>query len=289
MSALHLFHSGAGEPGEVYGGYRLLELVSQGRISRLYRGENVQSGEVVAVKVLTDYGCKVARKLQHKLKKDWEGERARKLKHPNIVRTITCGRHRGRYYIVMEFLSGGNLLSLLRSHSPAIEGRKVEIMRQAAAGLEYVHRCGVIHRDVCPRNIMLAADGTAKLIDFGVAANRGDRIRDVGQRTGTPAYMAPELVRTNHFDELTDIYAFGVSLYEVATGQRPIKFTDDNPQAIAAAILNATITPPRQLRPSISQPLERVIVRAMDRRRHVRYPSMTRLLEDLATVSDDDL
>jgi len=267
MSALHLFHSGAGEPGEVYGGYRLLELVSQGRISRLYRGENVQSGEVVAVKVLTDYGCKVARKLQHKLKKDWEGERARKL----------------------EFLSGGNLLSLLRSHSPAIEGRKVEIMRQAAAGLEYVHRCGVIHRDVCPRNIMLAADGTAKLIDFGVAANRGDRIRDVGQRTGTPAYMAPELVRTNHFDELTDIYAFGVSLYEVATGQRPIKFTDDNPQAIAAAILNATITPPRQLRPSISQPLERVIVRAMDRRRHVRYPSMTRLLEDLATVSDDDL
>ena len=289
MSALHLFRSGAGEQEEVFGGYRLLELVSRGRLSSLYRGEDVETGEVVAVKVLTDYGCQVARKLQHKLKKDWEGERARKLQHPNVVRTLTCGRHRGRYYIVMEYLSGGNLLSLLRSRSPLLEGRKIEIMRQAAAGLEYVHRCGVIHRDVCPRNIMLAADGTAKLIDFGVAANRGDRIRDVGQRTGTPAYMAPELVRTNQFDELTDIYAFGVSLYEVATGERPIKFTDDSPQAIAAAILNAAIRRPREVRPSISERLERIILRAMDQRRHARYPSMTRLLEDLATVSDGDL
>lgn len=289
MSALQLFRSGAGEPGEVYGGYSLLELVSQGRLSNLYRGESVETGEVVAVKVLTDYGCRVARKLQRKLKKDWEGERALKLRHANVVHTITCGRHRARYYIVMEFLGGGNLLSLLRSHSPMVEGRRIEIMRQAAAGLEHVHRCGVIHRDVCPRNIMLADDGTAKLIDFGVAANRGDRIRDVGQRTGTPAYMAPELVRENRFDDLTDLYAFGVSLYEVATGGRPIRFTDEDPQAIGTAILNATIRPPRALRPSMSSRLERIILRAMDRRRHVRYPSMTRLLEDLGTVSEADL
>jgi len=287
---LHQFFESRGAPveGDLYGDYVLIEKVAQGRLSTLYRGEDTKSGETVAVKMLSDYGCKVADKLSRKLKKDWEGERARKFEHRNVVRTMACGKHRGRYYIVMEFLSGGTLASLLQVKSPAIEGKKIEVMRQAARGLEYIHSRGTIHRDVCPRNVMLSAYGVAKLIDFGVAASKGDRIRNTGKRTGRPAYMAPELIRHNRFNARTDIYAFGVSLYEVATGRRPFRVSDDPFEALAT-VLNTEISPPSKIRPSISARLERVVMRALEPRPHARYPSVTRLLEDLADVTEDDL
>jgi serine/threonine protein kinase len=266
----------------------LLDRVAQGRLSTLYRAKLVRTGETVALKLLSEYGCRVANKLSRKLKKDWEGARALKLSHPNVVRTIACGRERGRYYIVMEFLSGGNLSGLLRSDSPAVQGKKIEIMRQAARALEYVHEQGTIHRDVCPRNVMLDADGDAKLIDFGVAATKGDRVRNVGTPAGRPGYMAPERVRHNRFNERTDIYAFGVSLYEVATGQRPFRVSEETYRALAS-MLNIGFPPPRKVRPSISPRLEAIILRAMATRPDARYPSMTVLLEHLADVTDDDL
>jgi serine/threonine protein kinase len=282
---------GAGEgpdQAQVYGGYRLTEKIAQARLSTLYRGLHTKSGEMVAVKVLSDYAGRVADKLTLKLKKEWEGARALKLEHRNVVRTVACGKERGRYYIVMEFLAGGNLATLLQAGSPVVQGKKMEIMRQAARGLEYVHSRGIIHRDVCPRNVMLSAYGVAKLIDFGVAANKADRIRDTGERTGRPAYMAPELIRTNHFNEQTDIYAYGVSLYEVATGQRPFPSRDDAREAIAA-VLNTEVAPPRHVRPSMNPRLNAVILKAMAQRVADRYPSVTALLEDLTGLSDADL
>ena len=276
--------SGAG----LYGNYRLLDRIAIGRLSTLYRGEHVRTGEVVALKVLSEYGCRVADKLTRKLHKDWEGERGLKLQHPNVVRTIACGKEHEVYYLVMEYLAGGNLASLLQARAPTIEGRRIEVMRQAARGLEYVHSRGVIHRDICLRNVMLAGDGTAKLIDFGVAADRGDRIRDTGFRTGRPAYMAPELIRTNRFDERTDLYAFGIALYEVACGQKPYRTTDD-PYQMLATVLNTEVPPPSRLRPSLSKRLERVILRAIEPRREARFASVTELLDALEHVTEDDL
>ncbi|HPD16422.1 MAG TPA: serine/threonine-protein kinase [Planctomycetota bacterium] len=272
----------------VYGEHRATERIAVGRISTLYRGEHVRTREPVAIKVLSEYGDRVADKLTQKLKKPWEGERALALQHPNVVRTIACGREHGHYYIVMEYLAGGNAASLLQIKSPLVEGRKIEIMRQAARGLEYVHSRGIIHRDICLRNIMLAADGTAKLIDFGVAAHKNDRIRDTGRRTGRPAYMAPELIRHNHFDERTDIYAFGVALYELACGQKPYR-TSDDPQEALTIVLNTPIPGPSTVRPSVSRPLEKIILQAIDPRPQARYQSVSYLLDDLSRVTDADL
>jgi len=284
LFGLHVEHS---DP-TVYGNYRLIERIAAGRMSTLYRGRHVRTREPVAIKVLGDYGNRVADKLTHKLKKPWEGERAMALKHPNVVRTLACGKEHGNYYIVMEFLAGGNATALLHANSPLIEGRKIEVMRQAARGLEYVHSRGIIHRDICLRNIMLASDGTAKLIDFGVAAHRDDRIRDTGRRTGRPAYMAPELIRFNRFDERTDIYAFGVTLYEVACGKKPYRTSDDPFEALAV-VLNTEIPPPRALCPSLSPRMERIILRALEPRPERRYQSVSYLLDDLSRVTDDDL
>ena len=270
---------------ETCAGYRLLEKVARGRLSTLYRGENRKSGEPVAVKILSSYGGKVADKLTRKLKKEWEGQRALRLQHPHIVHTIACGKERGRYYIAMEFLEGGTLTQAILANSPAIAGRRIELMLQAASGLEYVHKCGIIHRDICTRNVMLARDGAAKLIDFGVAANKDDRIRNTGQRTGRPSHMAPELIRTNRFDERTDIFAFGVSLYEVVTGQRPFHSRDDSFETLAA-VLNADIRPPSQINPAVGKRLEAIILRAIERRRARRYPTVTALLADLQGVTE---
>jgi serine/threonine-protein kinase len=290
VSLLHqLFGSrGDGDETEAFGDYRLTEKIADGRLSTLYRGAQVKTGQAVAVKVLSEYGCRVADKLTRKLRKEWEGERALRLKHPHVVHTITCGKQHGTYYIAMEFLAGGTLASLVQARAPQVEGRKIEIMRQAARGLEYVHSQGVIHRDISPRNVMLDARGTAKLIDFGVAANKDDRIRNTGQRTGRPAYMAPELIRTNRFSERTDVYAFGVSLYEVVTRQRPFRTSDDPFEALATA-LNTEIPRPSTLCPSVSQRLEAVIMRAIDPNPQRRYPTMTRLADELDRVTENDV
>ncbi len=290
MARLHQFFGSHAEYTDtsIYGEYRAVERLAGGRLSTLYRGEHVQTRETVAVKVLSEYGCRVADKLTQRLAKPWEGERASKLEHPNIVRTLACGKARGSYYIVMEYLAGGNLASLLQMHSPAVEGRKIEIMRQAARGLEYVHSRGVIHRDISPRNVMLAADGTAKLIDFGVSISKSDVVLKRGLRTGRPGFMAPELIRDYKYNDGTDIYAFGVSLYYVATGQPP-RHTSEDPFEALAIVLNAPLPPPSSLRPSISPRLEKIILRAMELHPHARYQTMTRLLEDLAGVSDADL
>jgi serine/threonine-protein kinase len=278
---------GGGEGFESYGGCRPLDTIATGRLSTVYRGAHTGTGEIVAIKVLSEYGCRVASKLS-RLKKDWEGERALKLQHPNVVRTIACGDVHGRHYIVMELLAGGNLSSLLQAKLSAIEGRRIELMRQAARGLEYVHSRGVIHRDISPRNIMFSGDGAAKLIDFGVAINRTDHVLKRGMRTGRPGFMAPELIRDYCYNQATDIYAYGVSLYCVATGQRPFRTSDDPFEALAVA-LNTPVPPPSSVRPTISKRLEAIILRAMDPHPQKRYLSVTRLLDDLAGVTDADL
>ncbi len=270
---------------EIFAKYRLHDVVARGRLSVLYRGEVAKSGEIVAVKVLTGYACQVADKLTRKLKKQWEGERALELQHPNVVRTLDCGKSQGRYYIVMEYLEGGNLSQLIHRCDPNIEGRRVEVMRQTVRGLGYVRRCGTIHRDVCTRNVMLDGDGVAKLIDFGVAANKGDRIRDTGKRTGRPSHMAPELIRTNRFDERTDIFALGVALYEACTSQRPFPSREEVFETLSS-VLNAEAMPPRKVNPQISERLERVILRTLAPDRSLRYASCDDLLADLERVDD---
>jgi serine/threonine protein kinase len=273
---------------DIYGDYKIVEQVARGRLSTLYRGTHVQTGEVAAIKVLSDYACRVAEKLTRKLKKEWEGERQLRLEHRHVVRTIACGKEHERYYIVMEYLPGGNVAELLRSSAKSLAGRRVEVMRQAGRGLGYVHGEGVIHRDICPRNVMISAYGAAKLIDFGVAAERGDRIRNTGQRTGRPVYMAPELIRTNRFNDQTDIYAFGVSLYEVTTGQRPFRLVDDPYKAMTSK-LNMEPFSLRKVRPSISERLERVILRAMAPKPKHRFRTMAEVLDALEGIDDGDL
>ena len=259
--------------GEV-AGCKLIERVAGGPMSVVYRAADAD-GRTVCAKVLTPHGNRIAEKLSVKLKKPWEGERARPLDHTNVVHTYACGKEKGRYYILMEYLSGGSFAEHLRVRSPEIMARRIDIVIAAANGLAYVHEKGIIHRDVCPKNLMFDSEGTVKLIDFGVAIDKHDRLKQTEIRTGRPSYLAPELIRHNRFDTQTDIYAFGVMLYETFAGRRP--FLADSRDELMNLHLRAAPVAPSKIDASISAEVDQVVLKALEKMPQQRYADMKQL------------
>jgi len=265
------------EPKEL-GGCRLIEKLAVGPMSTVYLAES-PGGEHVVVMVLSRHGNRIADKLSVKLKKPWEGERARPLNHPNVVKTFSYGKERGTYFIVMEYLPGGSLAEHLRVRTPSVMGRRLEILLEAAKALAYVHEKGIIHRDMCPKNLMFDSQGAVKLIDFGVAIHKSDRLKQTEVRTGRPSYLAPELIRHNHFNVQTDVYAFGVTTYETFTGRRP--FTANSRDELMSLHLRAEPVPPSRVDPSINRAVDAVVLGTLNKVPQQRYQTMQQVISAL--------
>ena len=263
------------------GGCKLLEKLAEGPMSTIFLGQD-SAGQPVAVKVLSAHGNRIAEKLSVKLGKPWEGERAMSLTHPNVVRTFSCGKEKGSYCIVMEYLPGGNLAEHIRERTPRVMARRLDILLAATNGLAYVHEKGIIHRDICPKNLMFDKEGTVKLIDFGVAIHKEDRLKPAEVRTGRPSYLAPELIRHNHFSVQTDIYAFGVMLYEAFTGQRP--FLTDDREELMKMHLRAEVIAPSRIDPALPAVVDPVVLKALDKLPQQRYSSMREVMAALTRL-----
>ena len=263
------------------GAYAILgEPIAESPMSTVYKAQSRDSGgRMVAVKVLKDSAARVAHRLSTQLGKQWEGERAIGLVHPNVVRTIECGCDSGSYFIVMEFVDGHNLASLIYGASPLLEGRRIDIIRQIVQGLAYIHGQGLIHRDICPRNVLLDAAGHARLIDFGVAVSLSDKLLNTGRRTGRPSYMAPELIRDNIFDARTDLYALGVTMYEICTGAKPLAGT--NRYEKMRLHLYSSPTPPADVNKCVPMALSSMIVRCLAKDPEQRFQKAEDLLKEL--------
>ncbi len=197
--------------------YELLELLGGG-MSRVYRARDTVIGRTVVVKVLTDPACKEpeakARFLQ-------EARVAGNVSHDNIIRVYDFGEEDGRPYMVMEFLRGEDLRSLIKTNRSGDLHCKLAIALQIARALEHIHSQKIIHRDIKPENIQVTSSGVVKLMDFGIAKAENSALTRPGFTLGTPFYMAPEQVRGLPATPLVDIYAFGVLLFELVTGARP--------------------------------------------------------------------
>ena len=265
-------------PPDEIAGCRPIEKLAEGPMSRVYRCED-RDGNIIVAKVLTEHGNRIAEKLSVRLGKPWEGEKAKPLTHPNVVRTIDCGKDKNGYYILMEYLPGGNFAQHLRDRAPEIMTRRLDVLIGAANGLAYVHEKGIIHRDVCPKNLMFDSEGTVKLIDFGVSIYTHDRLKQTEVRTGRPSYLAPELIRYNHFNAQTDVYAFGVMLYEAFTGQRP--FAANSRDELLGLHLRAEVIAPSRIDASLNDAIDRVVLKAMAKNPAERHENMRQLLTDL--------
>jgi len=262
------------EIGRLVGGCEIREKLAAGPMSTVYLAVN-SDGQKVVAKILTPHGNRIAEKLTRKLGKPWEGERAKALANPNIVHTFNCGKERGNYYIIMEFLPGGNLAEKLRSREKWPLEQTLDMALGAANGLAYVHEKGIIHRDICSKNLMFDSKGAIKLIDFGVAINQYDQLRPTAVRTGRPSYQAPELIRYNRFNVQTDIYAFGVVLYEMFTGQLP--FVTDSREDTIAMHLRAEPVPPAAVNPSVPGTASALIMKALAKIPQDRFMTMKEL------------
>ena len=207
-----------------------------------------------------------------------------RLKHPNVVRLIQGGAEKKQPFMVVEFVEGSNLRELISQRAPLLHMNPLSLMRQMAAALCYVHIAGFWHLDFKPENLIVCEDGHVVLVDFDLAMDRKPKPVRLHPLPGTFAYLPPETLNTEQVDDQTDIYAFGVTCYEMLTNHKP--FEGVTPDDSRRMQLDPRMNPKSmrlhnaQLRPT----LERIVFKCLARQQHERYPSMSLVQRDLETL-----
>jgi serine/threonine-protein kinase len=203
--------------------YALQREAISGTMSSFYMARDLKTNQIVGLKILDPEKTKAFEARFKGIKKPTEGEIAIHLKHPRIVETYEHGLTTdGMQYLVMEFLEGPDLNSALVARDPRLTTYRMRYLRQAAEAVMALHQAGFIHRDICPRNFMFTHHGEdIKLIDFGLTLPATPPFMQPGNRTGSPNYMAPEVIRRRATDQRLDVFAFGVTAYELCTFELP--------------------------------------------------------------------
>jgi serine/threonine protein kinase len=256
------------------GKYSLVRKIGSGGMSSVYKAIDEETQEAVAVKVLPP-GLDDAQNFR--LRFEREAKILMRLRHPHIVPLLDFGSEDGIYYIVMPLMEVGTLRDRLVK-GPIRPEEGAIIIRQIAEALQFAHNAGMVHRDVKPSNILMDSEGNAWLSDFGTAYVRNATASLTGSSViGTPQYMAPEQARGEPVSEKTDVYALGIVLYQMCTGQLP--FDADTPLAIAMKHTSEPLPRPTLINPNIPQEVGKVLIQALEKRPEDRYISAIALSE----------
>lgn len=263
--------------GKTVNGYEILSQVGQGGMATVYLARQRSMNRNVALKILPSIFVNDEAYLQ---RFEREVRIVSQLEHRNIVPVYDFGEYESQPYIAMRYMPAGSVEELL-AQGRIPRPRVVSIVEQVASALDYAHQKGILHRDLKPSNILLDDGGGVFITDFGIARILGEGSGTITTQgvVGTPSYMSPEQARAEPLDGRSDVYSLGVMLFELATGRRP--FESDTPYSIA--IMHVTMPPPapRQFEPEISPALEKVIMRALRKKREERYGSAGELAEAL--------
>jgi serine/threonine protein kinase/tetratricopeptide (TPR) repeat protein len=262
------------------GRYQVIEELGHGGMGRVYKVQDTDIKEKVALKLLRPeiiLDKEAVERFSNELKL------ARKISHRNVCRMFDLGRAEGTTFITMEFVPGEDLKSFLHRAKQLSIGTAISIARQVCEGLEEAHRLGVVHRDLKPGNIMIDKDGDAKIMDFGIARSlSGKGITGAGVLIGTPEYMSPEQVEGKNIDQRSDIYSLGIILYEMVTGRLP--FAGDTPLSVAHKQKYEAPEDPEKLNIQISDDLARVILKCLAKDRNERFQSAAELGTELGRI-----
>ncbi len=248
------------EPGTRLGTrYRVVGLLGRGGMGEVYRADDLELNQSVALKFLPE---KVARNAADLARLRQEVRIARQISHPNVCRTYDISEVDGQVFVVMEYVDGEDLASVLRRLGRPSPDKSVEIARQLCLGLGAAHENGVLHRDLKPANIMIDGRGRVRITDFGLAGTAED-IAAEGGAAGTPAYMAPEQIRSGGASAQSDIYSLGLVLYEIFTGKRAADMTPRPDPSRGDS--DSSVRTPSSFVADIDPIVERVILRCLER------------------------
>ncbi|NLC41465.1 MAG: Stk1 family PASTA domain-containing Ser/Thr kinase [Erysipelothrix sp.] len=264
--------------------YQIIERIGEGGMANVYLAFDKVLKRECAIKILkADLSDNPVTLLRFKR----EADAASKLHHPSIVTIYDVGQSDNRHFIVMEYVKGTTLKSLIQQRGAIEKNEAIFLMEQILEGIVVAHKAGVIHRDIKPQNILIKADGTVKITDFGIATTEGSvQLTQHDSVMGSVHYLAPECARGEQATSQSDIYSLGIVFYEMLTGEVPYK--GDGAVQVALKHLNDEIRPVREFNNSIEQSIENIIIKATAKNRSFRYQSAQDMLDDLKVALSDD-
>ncbi|WP_417851733.1 serine/threonine protein kinase [Thalassoglobus sp.] len=265
--------------------FQLLTRVGQGSMSKVWKATDPRNNDLVAVKVLDQ--AKLAR-LQQRfvgLAKPSEGQIASVLNHPNVARTISHGiTTNNEEFLVMEFIEGDSMSYLVETQNARMKENCIWYCIQLGEGLNYLHTNDWIHRDLCPRNIVVTNDDLVKIIDFGLMVPNTPEFRRPGNRTGTANYMAPELILRQPTDQRIDIFSYAVTCYEMYTGELPWPAADT-----MESVLHHINQPPEDIRkylPDLDEQIATAIMTGLEKNPDDRWRTVQRMVNEFREAGD---
>ncbi len=274
---------GGGGKVDLWKRFERMRESTSGTMSMFYKVRDLKTGEVMGLKVVDVEKQAPVEGRYKSLGKPTEGAIGQQIVGPNVVRIVEWGTATtGDPYVLQEFVEGSLLHTLITSKKEFSPTQRLDLVRQAATAIKAVHDAGFVHRDICPRNFILRPDGRLVLIDFGLTVPDRPAFLQPGNRVGTPNYMAPEVVRRRQADKRLDIFSFGITAYEICTGQSPW------PKGSTGKAAMAHDTPPTDIRerwPDIPAPLATAIMACLAAEPDARPPTMERFLGAIAGVT----